>query len=359
VGGCGEAFIVRAYRPVDSTRPIEESAQLPPAGADVQIVSSMQRSPIELVVPVVTPPIDRYELLERIGRGAVGDVHRAREHVEGFVREVCIKRLVAAVAEEQAACLREEARVLAGVRHANVVSLLGAGEEPNGTPFLVLELIRGVNLRTLCLGMVATSQPAPRCATGFVPDMVAIHVACGVLRALAAVQRALPGLVHRDVTPHNVLVSNEGEVKLGDFGIALAIDRVRWTAPNIVKGKLGYVSPEYFRGEELDVRSDLFSVGVTLYELLTRRRPWGNASGMQEVRAIQRGAMVPVCVHRPRIEPAVADIVERLLAHRRDERFACADDALRALAPFSAGDLGSLRLAALVAALAAPSMESR
>ncbi len=311
-----------------------------------------------LAAPDDTESIERFELLELIGRGGVADVYRARERSGAFVREVCVKRLVAAVAEDQSVCLREEARVLAGVRHANVVSLLGAGDEPDGTPFLVLELIRGANLRVLCRSLCASDAP-PLGALGFLPDMVAVHVACAVLRGLAAVQRALPGLVHRDVTPHNVLVSNEGEVKLGDFGIALAIDRARWTLPNIVKGKLGYISPEYFRGETLDVRSDLFSVGVMLYELLTRRRPWGEGVGMVELLAIQRGQMVPMCVHRPRIDRELARIVERLLAHRPGDRFAGGDEALRALAPFSAGDLGSLRLAALVAAIAKPTTSER
>ena len=164
-------------------------------------------------------------------------------------------------------------------------------------------------------------------------------------RALAAVQRAIPGLVHRDVTPHNVLVSREGEVKLADFGIARALDRARWTRPAIVKGKLGYMAPEQIRDEPLDVRTDLFAVGVVLYELLTRVRPWGSACGMQELRAIDRGDMVALSAHRPVRATALIRVVERLLSRRPDDRFACADDALRALAPFSAGEIGSLRLA--------------
>lgn len=296
--------------------------------------------------------LDRYELVERIGRGAAGMIYRARDRSGGVVREVCVKRLVTAV-DEDARGLREEARLLARVRHANVVSLLGVGEEACGAPFLVLELVRGSDLRALS-GAASNAPPDRRLATpGLLPDAVAVHIACAILRALAAVQRALPGLVHRDVTPHNVLVSNEGEVKLADFGIALAVDRARWTHPRVIKGKVGYVSPEHVRGEELDLRSDLFSVGVILYELLTRRRPWGVARGIAELYAIQRGRMDPMSVHRD-ADPALARVVETLLAPRRRDRPATADDALRALAPFSAGDLGSLRLAALVAQLALP-----
>jgi len=293
------------------------------------------------------PTLERYELLERIGRGGVGEVFRARERVGDFVREVCIKRLFASVPPEQVGALREEARLLARLRHANIVSLLGVGEEASGSPFLVLELIRGENLRTLCKAREAAGVVPD--GEGLVPDRIAVHVACGVLRGLAAVQRAVPGLVHRDVTPHNVLVSNEGEVKLGDFGIALAVDRARSTPPHMVKGKLGYVSPEQLRNERLDVRNDVFAVGVMLYELLARRRPWRGEAGYRELRAIESAQRDPLHLHRPRIDPHLAAVIERLLAHRRHERFISADDALRALAPFSAGDLGSLRLAALVA----------
>jgi serine/threonine-protein kinase len=180
--------------------------------------------------------------------------------------------------------------------------------------------------------------------------MVAVHVACAILRALAAVQRSLPGLVHRDVTPHNVLVSTHGEVKLGDFGIALARDRTRWTQPLFVKGKLGYMSPEQILGAEIDGRSDLFAVGVVLYELLAGERPWAAAHGLRELRAVVEQPPKPLARRRNRVERALAAVVDRLIARRPEDRYATAEDALRALAPFGAGELGSLRLSSIVAA---------
>lgn len=264
----------------------------------------------------------------------MGDVHAARV-VGGLERRVCIKRLAGTLAPEQAAALREEARLLASVRHANVVSLLAFAEDDEVGPFLVLELVEGLDLRALSRGL-----DPDRLADG-----VAVHVACALLRALAAVQRCLPGLVHRDVTPHNVLVSAHGEVKLGDFGIALARDRTRWTRPLLVKGKPGYMSPEQIRGEELDPRSDLFAVGVVLYELLCGVRPWGPAG---EMRRMLEQPAVPLAVRRPELPRGLAVAIERLLARSPDARFACAEDALRALGAFGAGELGSLRLASLV-----------
>jgi eukaryotic-like serine/threonine-protein kinase len=271
----------------------------------------------------------------------MGDVHAARV-VGGLERRVCIKRLAGTLAPEQAAALREEARVLASVRHANVVSLLAFAEDDEVGPFLVLELVEGLDLRALSRGLVPDR----------LADGVAVHVACALLRALAAVQRCLPGLVHRDVTPHNVLVSSHGEVKLGDFGIALARDRTRWTRPLLVKGKPGYMSPEQIRGEELDPRSDLFAVGVVLYELLSGERPWGSSvgvgAGIREMMRTLDEPAVPLATRRPRLARGIVSAVERLLARSPDARFACAEDALRALGPFGAGELGSLRLASMV-----------
>jgi serine/threonine-protein kinase len=293
---------------------------------------------------VLTDAGVRYELVGRVGSGAMGDVHAARAVLVGggLERMVCIKRLGGSVDAEDVTALLEEARLLARVRHANVVSLLGFGEEPGGGPFLVLELVDGLDLKALSRALAGRACGDP------LPDRVSVHVACAVLRGLAAVQQSLPGLVHRDVTPHNVLVSLNGEVKLADFGIALARDRRRGTPPPFVKGKLGYMSPEQILGADLDVRSDVFAVGVVLYELLARERPWGPSQGVREMRATLDRPFVPILRRRPSLDRALAAVVERLIAPDRGRRFASAEDALRALAPFGAGELGSLRLASIV-----------
>jgi len=261
----------------------------------------------------------------------------------GLERRVCIKRLAGSVAPEDAAVLREEARLLASVRHANVVSLLAFAEDEQRGPFLVLELVEGLDLREM----------RRRLGTHRLADPVAVHVACSLLRACSAVQRCLPGIVHRDVTPNNVLVSAHGEVKLADFGIALARDRTHWTAPFSVKGKVGYMSPEQIRGEPLDPRSDLFAVGVILYELLAGVRPWGPLRPISELRAAASDAPVPIAARRPDVADALARAVDRLLQRVPGARFSTADDALRSIAPFGAGELGSLRLSSLVEALVA------
>jgi serine/threonine-protein kinase len=295
---------------------------------------------------------ERFELVACIGRGATGGVYRARSvesELFGFAREVCIKRLSGQLSPEGERAMREEARLLASVRHANVVSLLAMGHETSGAPFLVLELIDGADLRVLEKAVARQSDPGQPRPAGVLPDKVALHIGCALVRALAAVQRAIPGLVHRDVTPHNVLVSREGEVKLTDFGIALALDRARWTRPSVVKGKFGYMAPEQLRGEPLDVRTDLFAVGVVLFELLARKRPWFVPAGtLDELLAIERGEIASILECRPRLDRVLAMAIDRLLALDMRDRYPNCDAALRALAPFAAGDLGSLRLASIV-----------
>jgi eukaryotic-like serine/threonine-protein kinase len=280
-----------------------------------------------------------YHLVRRLGAGAMGEVYSARAVGGGVERWVCIKRLAGRLDPEDAVLLREEARILASVRHANVLAFLAVGEEADGEPFLVLELVEGLDLKALC---------AARANGDRLPDMVAVHIACALLRALAAVQRYLPGLVHRDVTPHNVLVSTHGEVKLADFGIALARDRTRWTQPLFVKGKVGYMSPEQILGAEIDGRTDQFAVGVILYELIAGERPWGVARGAGELRAVVEERPRPLPRGRSRMDRALAGVVMRLIARRPEDRYRSPEDALRALAPFGAGELGSLRLASIV-----------
>jgi serine/threonine protein kinase len=239
----------------------------------------------------------RYVLIERLGRGGVAETWRARREGGLIEEEVCIKRPLRPLDEHERRQLLEEARLLARVRHANIVSLIDVIEEDEN-PCLVLELVRGADLHALGSALASRGERLE-------PSVIA-SIGVALCRALGAAGRAIPGgLVHRDVTPHNVLVSSEGEVKLADFGVARAFDRERWTAPGLIKGKRAFVSPEQLRGEELDVRSDLFAVGVVLYELLAGRRPFSAAHGAQ------RGARgcAPLCAsRRPRL---IAD-VERL-----------------------------------------------
>jgi len=182
-------------------------------------------------------------------------------------------------------------------------------------------------------------------------------VGVAVCRALHAAARAMSrGFVHRDVTPHNVLVSVAGELKLADFGIARASDRERWTRAGLVKGKTSYVSPEQIRGEELDVRSDLFALGVVSYELLAGCRPFAGDGRLGTLRAIQLGEHMPLARLAPSAPQALVAAVESLLAVRREERPVSARAAEQMLSPFVDERAAACELASAARALRGPGL---
>ena len=269
---------------------------------------------------------DHYVLVRPLGRGGTAETWLARREGGLFPEEVCIKRSLRHLNRFERRALLEEARLLARIRHSNVVQLLDALEDEAGEVFLALELVRGVDLRVLsrALGQRGRSlRPAVVAAIGMY-----------LCRALAAAQRAVPpGIVHRDVTPHNVLVSREGEIKLADFGIARAFDREQWTRAGLIKGKTGFFSPEQLRGDDLDVRSDLFAVGVILYELLIGHRP------VFEQASLVGARIAEYCAALARLAPGIplglCDTVACLLAAERSDRPASADVAARQLSAFT------------------------
>lgn len=275
---------------------------------------------------VLGPRSVRFSLLRPLGRGGTAETWVARRVGGLFPEEVCIKRPHHSLDSDGRRSILEEARLLARVRHVNVVQLLDGLEDEHGQVFLVLELVRGMDLRTL-------SRALARRGRAMRPVVVAA-IAMYLCRALAAAQRAVPGgVVHRDVTPHNVLVSREGEIKLADFGIARAFDREPWTRVGLVKGKTGFFSPEQLRGDVLDVRSDLFAIGIISFELLLGYRPVIE----QGVELQQRMAECHAALARlgPAIPLGLSDAIASLLAAERSDRPATADCAARLLSSFT------------------------
>jgi serine/threonine protein kinase len=269
---------------------------------------------------------DHYVLVRSLGRGGSAETWLARREGGLFPDEVCIKRPLRHLNRVERRALLEEARLLARIRHANIVQLLDALEDEMGEVFLALELVRGVDLRALTRALAKRGRS--------LRPAVAASIGTCLCRALAAAQRAVPGgIVHRDVTPHNVLVSREGEVKLADFGIARAFDREQWTRAGLVKGKTGFLSPEQLRGDVLDVRSDLFAVGVILYELLVGYRPLFEPSSDIEAQLAEH--CVALRQRVPAMPLGLIDAIACLLAAERSDRPASADVAARLLSGFT------------------------
>jgi serine/threonine protein kinase len=267
----------------------------------------------------------RFALLERIGTGGAGEVLL----VADGVRRLALKRLLPHVEDAAAAAAFDrEAALAARLRHRNVVTVLEHGRV-DGVRYVLMELVDGKSLHQLLR------------ACDRLPAGAAAFVALEVSRALAYVHALADdggrplALVHRDVSPSNVLVSRAGEVKLCDFGIAkVSGTTATRTQPGFIKGKRGYLSPEQESGETLDVRSDLFAVGVVLFEALTGRRPRAGEIPSQLV------AGVP---------PALDGVCARTLAAARDERHASAAELVAVLEPIVAERRGEAELAACMA----------
>ncbi|MEX1368314.1 MAG: protein kinase [Nannocystaceae bacterium] len=217
--------------------------------------------------------LGRYEVLELLASGGMGEVYIARAiGPQSFQKLVALKRILPHLQqdEEFVAMFLEEARLAARLDHPNVVQVIELGQSRHGY-FLTMELVHGVDLRAV-LRAAAKSTP--------IPLGCSIAIASGLAAALHyAHERTGPdglpmGLVHRDVSPSNVLITYDGVIKLVDFGVAKAAAHTARTRATVLKGKVGYMSPEQCRGIPVDRRTDLFSLGVLLYELTTLHRPF-------------------------------------------------------------------------------------
>lgn len=309
----------------------------------------------------------KYELIEKLGQGGMAIVWRAHTRgAAGFSRTVAVKRVEASVRgfEEVIEMFVEEARVGAVLQHPNIVQVHDFGVDEQGYHFLVTELVEGIHL-----GRFLASFREPRTET---PWQIVTAIMIEVLRALEgahgriAENRAISPILHRDVTPGNILLAETGQVKLADFGLARAMDRGRMTRPNTVKGKLSYLAPELLLGQAPTVKCDLFSLGVVMWEALSGDRLFDAATDAEVVASIRDGKVPLLSMKRPNLPIAITSAVHRALERDPAHRFDSARqmlDALtsvlrvlpasldsRALAP--AVQAAQLRLAATAAARA-------
>jgi len=272
---------------------------------------------------MIRTAIGPYQLVRRLGVGGMAEVFLALSFgASGFVRQVAIKVLrpeLVGVADLERALI-QEARLAATVSHRGLVTVLGLGID-DGVYYVVMEYVDGADLATLL-------------ETGPLPLPLALLVAEELALALDHLHRVrdargLPlGLVHRDVSPSNVLVSHAGEVKLGDFGIAKATALADLTGAGTRKGKYSYMSPEQLAGEPLDATSDQFSLGVTLVELATGVRPFDGETPLATMDNIRRGVLPDL----GGLPSDVVAVVRRALAVAPVDRFPTSEDLRRAFA---------------------------
>ena len=278
--------------------------------------------------------VGRYELLRRLAIGGMAELHLAcATGVAGFQKVVVLKRVLPHLAAdaEFVRMFLDEARLAAHLDHPNVVQVQDSGET-GGEYYYAMEYVHGRNAREL-LGAASHA--------GGMPLEVALTIAIGVASALDHAHRRvdLEGrpleLVHRDVSPSNVLVSYDGAVKLTDFGIAKAATRNHETMAGTMKGKIGYMSPEQCRGEEVDRRSDIFSLGVVLFELTTCERLFYADNDFAVLNRVVSGVFDRPSQRVPGYPPELEEIVLRALATDRDQRYDGADELRRALEGFA------------------------
>jgi eukaryotic-like serine/threonine-protein kinase len=275
----------------------------------------------------------RYELLEVAGEGGMATVWRGLMHgAAGYSRPVAVKRLLPLLLRkpEFVEMFVEEARMNSALLHTNIVQILDFDEDEDGSYFLVMEWVEGLDLKRY---LATYSDVGRRTAW---PLMTAIAVE--TLRGLSAAHERIDStgrrspVIHRDVTPQNVLLGTNGNVKLTDFGLARAVDRSRITNPTVVKGKLAYLAPELTEpGGTPSERSDIYSLGVVLWEALAGR---GLFQGHTDVSVFlkAKAAEVPQLTRfRDDLPEGLVAAISCALARRPEDRFPSAREFLRAL----------------------------
>lgn len=270
-----------------------------------------------------------YLLVGALASGGMAEVSLVMRREGDFERIYALKRLLAPLqADEQVrAMFLDEARFAGLIRHSNVVSVVDVGEDAQG-PYLVMDYVDGVGVDEL---LRAHAQSGT-----ILPVQVAARLAAQIARGLHAAHELTKdgerlGLVHRDVSPQNILLGFDGVARVTDFGIAKAASQTSRTATGIIKGKLGYLAPEQLRFEEPDRRSDLFALGVVLFELLAGRRLYKNTDGMDGVRRILGEPPPDIQDDRPDVPPELVALLFRLLAKDRAQRPASALEVARVL----------------------------
>lgn len=277
-----------------------------------------------------------YELMHRIGAGGMAETFFAvRKGLGGFEQWVCLKRILPAFDEDQefVRLFMQEARVAARLRHSNIVQVIDFGRVDEAH-YMALELVEGTDLKKL-LKHVQVKQSANEQERGM-GDRSAGYLGLCLAEALAYahnadLHREIGAVFHRDVSPSNVLVSPNGEVKLTDFGIAKAANQGQVTQTGVVKGKVPYLAPEYMRQGKYDARADLFSLGVMMYEAVAGERPFDGHNELDTIARIADGRHTPLLEKRPSTRKDLAAIIEQLIQCDPDARFQNASALVTAL----------------------------
>jgi len=270
------------------------------------------------------PPrrMGRYELLFRIASGGMAEVYAARAVGEaGFQKLVAVKRMLPTLAEdpEFVQMFLDEARVAANISNAHVVQTLDLGRDSTGALYIVMDLVVGVTLSRILKEAAKVRRAVP---VGMGVELLA-QTAAGLHAAHEATTPVGEPLhiVHRDVSPQNILVGIDGRVRITDFGVARAVARATQTQAGRIKGKFAYCAPEQLIGRDMDRRADVFALGVVAWETLAGQRLFVADHPMAIMDRVQNMPILPVHQVRNRVPEAVAMVIDKALQRPRDQRW--------------------------------------
>jgi serine/threonine-protein kinase len=270
-------------------------------------------------------PFGKYLLLRQLAIGGMAEVYLARQSgPAGFEKECVIKRILPSLAADQqfVNMFLDEARIAARLSHPNIVQIFDLGSIGNGADgdyFLAMEHVHGVDLQQI--------EEAEAQRGGRIPLAIAMRIASNVAEGLEHAHRATDGrgaplgLVHRDITPSNVIVSFDGVAKILDFGIAKAVAKKGRTEVGVIKGKIPYMSPEQVQGEALDFRSDIFSLGTMIYELTTGHKPFDGEGPADLSMKILHDDPRPPDFYVEHFPASLSELIGRAMSKRPADRF--------------------------------------
>ena len=273
----------------------------------------------------------RYELLELAGEGGMAQIWRGRLHgAAGFHRPVAIKRILPQqLNDETVTWFIEEARVVSLLFHPNIVQILDFDRAEDGSYFMVMEWVHGLDLRQYVLSFIRQQKRSPWPLV----SAMTIEALWGLDAAHQRVddQGQPAPVIHRDVTLQNILLTSTGTAKLTDFGLSRAMDRASWTVPQMIKGKISYMAPEIFIDQDWTVQSDLYSMGVVLWEALAGRKLYQGKTEAETFLAASQAEVPPITSIRDDLPDQLVQMLALALAREPRRRYPSALVMLREL----------------------------
>ncbi|HEX5657518.1 MAG TPA: serine/threonine-protein kinase [Polyangiales bacterium] len=276
----------------------------------------------------------RYRVIDRLEAGGMAEVFRGEAlSVQGFKKQVAIKRVLPHLAQNKSfiRMFIDEARLGARLNHANIVTVFDIGAADN-TFFIVMEFVDGANLKSV-LESLKKQNKRPTVKEVL---YIGMEICKGLSHAhnLQDENGKLLNIVHRDISPPNILITKNGEVKVTDFGLAKATTQLEKTDPGVVKGKFSYLSPEAALGQEVDARTDVFAVGILMWEALAGKRLFLGDSDYETVKRVQRAEIPSLNKENSEADPELEELLGKAMAKQRDERFQTAHDLGEAIADY-------------------------